>query len=439
MARYICVILLLSAIAVCLGCEERQYSIVMTPQGDSMERTISFSNNLSFEEQQAIANSYPKKVNCNTFSGTFKVEMPNDVGCAGFYTYLATDMGCTSVYRERFRGNDDIKGQVERIDAFVERLVDFTINWFEFELGSEPNFDQLRTFLDKNVRTDAKNAELYFWLNGVVSEYNPGASDEFQQRIILYLEEKGYIEPGGAEILMQKESGRSEMEVTKLVRDIITREMGYNYRGQDFGKLSFLDNSETIENSMKNYIRSTQRYRQMWEQAKMEEDDPNLPPPKIDVYEFIDEGNSFPFEINLWASTENIEVCLKCPCKPFRTNGFWQDVNNQVYWSGVLHDKDALPTFCYASWSEPNRDFQLRHFGRVILDNENLAQYCFWGKSIEAGQAEQWNEFISGIDPNMEIEAMVKAFRFTGESNEPNAPTLAEVPRSLIINSLSQQ
>jgi hypothetical protein len=438
MSKYIC--LTVAALLVFIaGCDEYEYTIEMTPQAETLKRTINFSSNLPDEQKRAVEESYPEQIDANTFSGAFKVELPNDVGGAGYYTYFVTNMGSTATYKERFRGDDDLNQHIVDFQMFVDRYVDFTINWLEFELGKEPNFGNLRAFLDKKLRIDAKNFGLYSGFGDVVGRYDSNATDEFHQRVVLYLEERGYINPGQSDILMQMGGSGGEEEVMKLLRDIVAGEIGCCREGEDSGKLAFLDSNDSIEKSIIRYIRSTERYRQMWEKEKISKKDANLPPPDVDILAFIAEGAPIPFDFNFGSIPYKVNVRLNCPYKPFKTNGQWQDANNQVCWTDYLKDKDDLPTFFYATWSEPNNDFQSRHFGRVILEGKNLAEYCYWEKSIEAGQVRQWNEFLSGIDPNMEIGTMVKAFRFPGESAEPNAPSLADVPRSFILDALSQK
>jgi hypothetical protein len=361
------------------------------------------------------------------------------VGGAGYYTYFVTSMGSTATYKERFRGDDDLNQHIDDFQMFVDRYVDFTINWLEFELGKEPNFGNLRAFLDKKLRADAKNFGLYLGLGGIVERYDSNAADEFHQRVVLYLEERDYIAPGQADVLMQSINRNDNDEIRKLFRDIIAREIGCCQDGVDSDKLAFLDSSESIEKSVICYIRSTECYRQMWEKEKMSQDDTNLPPPDVDIHKFIAEGTPVPFEFNFGSIPYKVNVRLNCSCKPFRTNGHWQDANNQVCWTDYLKDKYDMPTLFYATWSEPNNDFQSRHFGRVIIEGKKLAEYCYWEQSIETGQVRQWNEFLSGIEPNMEIGKMVKSFRFPGESAEPNATSLADVPRSFIVDALSQK
>jgi hypothetical protein len=435
MSRNACQIIIVLLIFI-TGCDEYEYTIEMTPDGDAIKRTINFSSNLPDEQKEAVKKFYREQIDDNTLSGTFRVELPNDVGGAGNYTYFDTSIGSTATYKERFRGDDNLNQHIVDYQMFVDRYIDFIINWLEFELGTEPNFSNLRTFLDKKVRTDTKNFGLYLGFGSIAGRYNSIATDEFQQRAVLYLEERNYINSGQADILMQQGGSVVEEETMNLLRDIVSEKIGCCHGEDDSDKLVFLDSKDNIKKSMIGYIRSTKRYIQIWEEEKTNKNDKNLPPPDVDVFEFIYDGAP---GFSLGNTPYKVNVHLKCPYKPFKTNGQWEDANSRVCWKDFLKSEYDLPTFCYANWSEPNSDFQTRHFGRILLEGKNLAEYCYWEKSIEAGQVRQWNEFLSSIEPNMEISEMVKAFRFTDESAEPNTVSLAIVPCKLILDALSQQ
>jgi len=71
-----------------------------------------------------------------------------------------------------------------------------------------------------------------------------------------------------------------------------------------------------------------------------------------------------------------------------------------------------LPTFFYASWSEPNREYQQEHFGRVVLSDEDLAQYCIWRENLDEGSGKEWDSFILSLNPAEDMEGRLKAFRF---------------------------
>ena len=79
MSKYIC--LTITALLIfTTGCDEYEYAIEMTPDAGLLKRTISFSSNLPDEQKQAVKKFYPEQIDANTFSGTFRVDLPNDVG-----------------------------------------------------------------------------------------------------------------------------------------------------------------------------------------------------------------------------------------------------------------------------------------------------------------------------------------------------------------------
>lgn len=427
------------SIVVCVGCEE--YVIDMRPAGNTIERKITCPSRLSEEARKTLMKVYEKQIDANTFIGTFGSSLPNDVGGAGFYASLVTDMGSTATYFERFRGDDDLNRTVESWQDMTDRYVDFTIEWLKSELGDEPNFANLRNFLDQSVRVDAKNIGLYLWL-AVEAGVNEGADanqNEMVMRSIHYILERGYVKAEELPVVTRREYYQDE-ELIRLARRIVAEKMGYSDCNKAGEKLGFLADEDSIHTSLVKYIKSTERFKQMAaerEGPQLHERDANAQSSDVDIHKFISGGVELEYEYDIFGGTCKVEVTLACGSKPIETNGQWDEPNGSVHWSAYVKGKGRLPTFYYARWSEPNENFQSRHFGRIILDGKNLAEYCCWEKSIEAGQARRWNEFISGIDPNMEIGPIV-AFRFSGESAEPNAPSLADVPRTLILNALSQ-
>ena len=433
MSKYIC--LTVAALLVFIaGCDEYEYTIEMTPDAGVLKRTINFSSNLPDEQKQAVEKFYPEQIDANTFSGTFRVELPNDVGGAGYYTYFVTSMGSTATYKERFRGDDDLNQHIDDFQMLVDRYVDFIINWLEFELGQEPNFGNLRVFLDKKFRTDAKNFGLYLGFGGIVGRYDSNVADEFHQRVVLYLEERDYMNPGQSDILTQMGGSRGEEEIRKLLRDIVAWEIGCCREGEDSGKLAFLDSNDSIEKSIIRYIRSTERYMQMWEEQKISKKDANLPPPDVDIHEFIAEGAS---DFDLGNTPYKVNVRLKCPHKPFKTNGQWQDANNQVCWTDFLKGKYDLPTFFYASWGEPNELFQREHFGHLLLIDERLSEYCLWENGLDEDRTKEWNAFIMSISPNDNLEKRISEFRFRPDTCSEAAPAdPAQRGRELILTAL---
>jgi hypothetical protein len=61
-------------------------------------------------------------------------------------------------------------------------------------------------------------------------------------------------------------------------------------------------------------------------------------------------------------------------------------------------------------WASPDASFQKEHFGRVILDGQELALYCLWQKCLTADEAKQWDEVLKTVRPAT-AEAELSGFR----------------------------
>ena len=111
------------------GCPHNQYLIELKPQGDVIQRTLTFycedgvNTNTGAPNYQpfgpaelaAITALYPPQGLTNdglryVARGEFTHQLPADVGGAGAYTHLTNSLGEAGFYVERFRGNDDLAG-----------------------------------------------------------------------------------------------------------------------------------------------------------------------------------------------------------------------------------------------------------------------------------------------------------------------------------------
>jgi hypothetical protein len=100
---------------------------------------------------------------------------------------------------------------------------------------------------------------------------------------------------------------------------------------------------------------------------------------------------------------------------PNHTNGKWQD--GRVIWDASLDASRPLPALCYASWSQPDRQFQETHFGRVLLDGDELMQYCLWENGLSTDQAREWKTFLSGLQRDPELKKKLEAFRLVADGS----------------------
>ena len=424
------------------GCEEYYiYSIEMKPCEEGIERKLFWPGYLSQDKRESITKLYEKQLDPNTFWGRFNENLPNDVGGAGFYTTFSTNMGQVNVYSERFRGNDNLNDTLEKAQLLTDRTVDFLIGWLEYELGDDPNFVNLKAFCNENIRPDLKNLMIYFWLSFALEEYKNGAFEEVVMRVKHYMIERGYFSPKEAHLLFSESSEAAEDKAFRLLRQLVTDKMGYSLLKMEAERLVFLSDSKHAEDSINRYIPTTDFFKQAWEEIKREQDDPNAEPPKIDMDDFIMHDIDFDdFDLLQW-SVSGIKVKLACKNEPFDTNGKWDEQESQIVWGGGFAGDESLPTFFYASWSNPNEKYQEEHFGRVVLSDEALAEYCTWRENVGEEKGKEWDSFILSLTPNEGLEKQVSSFRFSQdrqkqkESDEKESD-LAKRPRGLILTGL---
>ena len=113
-----------------------------------------------------------------------------------------------------------------------------------------------------------------------------------------------------------------------------------------------------------------------------------------------------------------------------------------MVWLNEIAGDMKLPTFFYASWSEPNVEFQQKHFGRVVLSDENLAEYCVWRENLNEKHSKEWDSFILSLNPGEDQEERLNAFRFSiDRQKDPNEDKsdLAKEPRELILTGLKSE
>ena len=142
----------------------------------------------------------------------------------------------------------------------------------------------------------------------------------------------------------------------------------------------------------------------------------------------------------LWPAKATVKLASET--QPFATNGDWDAKNSQVIWMKTIIKDSPFPAFCYAFWSVPNANFQTKHFGSVILDGEDLAGYVLWRKGLSKADAEEWDEFVSGLRAGEDVIPKLESFSFSADRDavrkgkKPLGRSLADTPRQLILSQL---
>ena len=417
--------------ALATGCPHNEYTVELKPQAGALERTLTFyrvdgtdSNGmpkyLEFpgNELASITRLYPasavrREGEQFKAGGKFSGAMPVDVGGSGSFLCLTNSLGEAGFYLERFRGNDNIAARTTKQFAAADQITDLVIGWARGEFSHGRGWKNLRKFLDEEFRCDLKNAGLYLWAGKVSALSNTNTSEEFAARFGQYLLERGYFTPADLPGLYQ---GLKNEDGDKLLRHLkrLTAEKLHLPAGELkpkspglFGQIAVLEQSWT------NYLAKTSLYRaqiKKWEHDKKADPKLERPQPEKAMDGLISEmlGN-----FSSGGEADHLTVKLALGRPPEHSNGKWQD--GQVVWDVLLEPDRALPVVCYANWSTPATAFQQAHFRRVLLDGNELTEYCLWQNALTKSEAAEWNQFLSALQPDADALAKIKAFRFSTE------------------------
>ena len=441
------------------GCPHNQYFVELKPQGNTLERTLVFyredgvntntgvPNYQPFEtaELAAITAVYPAHGLTNegqryVARGEFANALPCDVGGAGAFIRLTNSLGEADFYGERFRGNDDLAGMTERRFQAADQLADLFIGWSRKELGQEPGYDKLRQFLDTDFRRDLKNLGAYCREGQLVGNYETNASEEFIVRFGQYLVEHGYLRMEEVPALFNDVYGNDPQALLRRIQRLVARKMGVPDTEPVPAALAFLADETTLEKSFAKYLADSDLYHarlKQWEEDSKLKPDLKRPDP-LEVAADV-AGNLVEFD--LFGQADHLTVRLSLASSPLHSNGRWDKTLKQVIWESDIEDRtnaSHFPFFCYASWTQADRQFQKRHFGWMILAGDNLTRYCLWRGSLDQQDGDEWDAFVASLRPGQGLTGKIEAFKFTGESapaatnSQPKVFSSSVYPRELL-------
>lgn len=440
------------SVATCLllltaGCSHNVYELEMKVSPTGLDRTLTCWRKsgkdieaMSEDDLKRIAAIYNTTVEPpfdrrHKFQATFANSLPSDVGGVGYFTHTESPFGTRSIYQERFRGDVDALAALARRAAAADELTNLVIGWFELELGREPGFPQLRQFLDTEFRNDLKNVGLQIWF----STLEPEA--KVPMRVVQYLVERGYGSP--SEILALSQTVNSSQGMSDLVPRFIAGKLGMDASAPLPPSLEFLRSEDAFQPSLERFLRTTDEYKRRhaaWEKLKEATPDIEEPSPIDVMFEIV--GRAF-LGGPILKPSDDLSVKLQTEVKPYATNGSWNAAAHQVVWSDQIEAADGPPAFCYALWSQPNRDAQRERFGRVLLEGEDLASYIDWYTRLTAERHQAWDNFISTLKPGLGLEARIANFRFADdpqpERPDQEVPSAAQPARELLLKKLLPQ
>ena len=463
--RRVLPLLLLGAVAVMVtGCPHNDYKVDLIPAGPAMMRTLTFyradgvntntgaPNYQAFnaDELAAIAGLYPvssltNRGDLHIVTGQFGNQMPDDVGGAGVYTNFATSLGSAGFYVERFRGNEDLAKLAEQRLKAANQVTDLLIGWSQSELGQDPHYPQLRTFLDTDFRHDFKNVGEYFWQWQVAGDRQTNVAGEFIARIGEYLYEKDYfkLEEIPKLSVMMNHGGDVAASHAWLQR-LVARKMGVPDTEPLPASLDFLATEAKMDESFTNYFVHSEIYQQKlaeWKAGVTNAAGATLPNPDQVAEECFESLVAFDF--NFFGDTpDHVTIQLALPSAPIYSNGRWDETNGKVVWSSDIQSRtnmNHLPFSCFATWADADENFQTNHIGKLAIEGDDLVQYNLWRCGQDAQRGGEWDAFVAGLKPGNDLQAKIGAFRFAGETEEQatnNSVMSSAIPRELLAGAL---
>ena len=400
-----------------LGCDFSEYEITLTPQGSSMDRSLTATYHsdeddspFPAEQAAALAELYDEQLEAENpqtvaFRGRFAGQMPSDIGGAGEYVVYETRFGDAFVYSEQFRGTDEPTQFFDVYFAWVDEVIDLLNDALEDELGHMPAWKQLEAVMDTDVRKDLKDLGVYYYLalNQPQMLWDPDADDEAMleqmgMRVLQYLVTHGYFTAEQLPMLTREFAGdEGDAAIVAFTIEAVRHKAG-------------IDDEAFLE-ALRDLLLSPDKLGMdiAGDGSESDVDDDDLstfPEP--------------PLEFGL-GPEDKLAVTLLLPdgANLVNSNGLVIEETATVTWEDDLPQADVadyLPVFCYAMWTVSNSDSQIQHLGKVALTGDDLFAYALWRNALTPLEAAEWEAVVTALSPDDETAIdTLRNFRFSDE------------------------
>lgn len=441
------------------GCSTQHYEVTMTPKGDGVERTLIVSQSVNDSskripaangEVDLLAAAFGQEVPSlldgrHSFRGLFFRNMPADVGGHGTYWRFHSPCGSATGYVERFRGDDDLVGELDARRKAVGELIDLADRWAEQELGESPVFPSIRKALQTTIRRDLENLSCLIYLSTMSEKKGDDIDRDVGARVIQYLLERGYVTLADLPIVMRAladfHESRGEDQIVTFGQDFAIRLFGLDDNETTRNALTIFTDEEHLGQSLMQFLKTTPEYIALQhlvvETGEAADTDP------FDVLEVLIYRALLPKSVY---GSDRLILRLKTIQPPFGTNGVWNPESSSVIWDLGIEPRQTfagreIPRICYAVWTEPKIEYQKSHFGKVVFTDQELLTFCLWYRGLTADETVEWNVFTESLQPGELLDEQLKSFRFRAErtsiegensDQESHAKTMIELIRKSI-------
>jgi len=425
--------LLLVSLLLLGACKSTHYELELRPQQDKLQRQLTTwveddkkdeFGTLDEETISRIAAAYqsdvPEDLKAKLrFQALVGPKMPNDVGGVGWYNYWPSSLGDLYSYSEQFGGNENLSIGMDRGMLAIDRLLTIVTLWVESEFDDARDLEQMTAALNDEIRTDLRNIFLHFWLD----EASPAGvfnDTELLVRLAQYLSNHGYFEPTDMPEFYRA-TASPEDDDGKLLFAFIAR--GFAARMGVAPQDPLPPSVQALSEDWEHYEDSFEHWLENSEEARATalewaaDDISNIGLDEVGNVAF---GKLFEaiYDVDLLPSgSTSIQVALSLPQEPLETNGEYEEDIGTITWSDRIADRSdeaaELPASFYAFWVEPATEFQEQHFGDVVIEGDDLAEYAMWENSLDSKQRKNLQKMLAKTDEQTAINRL-REFRFRG-------------------------
>lgn len=439
------------------GCISNSYELELIPGDDGVERKLvatqrggaaengngNAPRSIDRKELKQIFDAYEdatdfKSEDNQHFSGKFAGKTPQDIGGSGRFAKWSTSLGTYHVYSERFRGNDDLIGELESRRKSGDLLISWIADFAKQQTIDIEGQDRLLKFIEADLRRDLHNLAAYAMTLQVAASQAKESSvaEEWAMRLIQYFVERGYLVPSDTPVLLRaiRDGNHNDgNRIMNFVQRVVARKLGVADDAPIPAVLSFLGEPKQLFANFDEYMRKTGAYFSALREWNELDDDSEQPTGVSVAGTMLMKATA---NTLIFGSNDDLKLKLATQVPPFATNGKWDGAMERVKWDQSLARRDdkawQWPVLCFAHWSIPDRDQQVSTFGSVILRDQELAEYCLWYHGLSEEEAKDWDGQLARLKPTTWKDA-VNGFRFSQRNETTDG--LAQLIRKLLTKS----